>query len=466
MEKEVEKFIKSHNMISDGDTVVIGVSGGADSMALLHVLLNLKDKINFSMIVAHVNHNLRKPESDEDERFVEDHCKKLGVEFKKLNANVSGYSKFKNISEEEAGRKIRYNFFGLIRKNSGRSKLATGHHKDDQTETVLMRIIRGTGIKGLKGIEAKREDGVIRPLLCVSKEDILEYCRLNNIPFRSDQTNFMNVYHRNKIRLDLIPVLKEYNPSFEDAIVKLAEISSEYDDYVETIAKQTLDKCRKENGIDYNKFSMEDRLIQKRVLLQALNEKFKTADIGSIHLNDLIDKIMDEGHTVWTMDLPGKITVQRSYDMILFDKENPANSEGYFEYRILPGKTYVFSRLGTILETEIQKSFEKGENNQKYDEIFLDYDRINKIRSSLIFRQRKSGDKIRLKGHTGKKKVKKILIDKKIPRQLRAKIPMLIIDQDIIWIPGIGKSDEFEPSSETKKILRLTLYKNQEEVND
>ena len=262
LEKEVLSAIKKYNMIKEGDKVVIGVSGGPDSITLLNVLNKFKEKLNIKIYVAHINHSIRK-EADEETEYVREFCKKIGVEFFFKKIDVKQEAKKLKIGTEEAGRNIRYAFFEEVAKKVGANKIATAHNSNDNAETVLMNIIRGTSISGLKGIEKMRDNKFIRPLIETTRDKIEEYCKIENLNPRYDKSNKENVYTRNKVRNLLIPYIqKEFNPNIIEGINRLSNIAAEEERFlnslVEEVYKRILIKERRES----NKKKGKDLLLE------------------------------------------------------------------------------------------------------------------------------------------------------------------------------------------------------------
>ena len=238
LEKEVLTTIKKYNMINDGDKVVIGVSGGPDSITLLNVLNKFKEKLNIKIYVAHINHSIRK-EADEETEYVREFCKKIDVEFFFKKIDVESEAKKLKIGTEEAGRNIRYAFFEEVAEKVGANKIATAHNSNDNAETVLMNIIRGTSISGLKGIEKMRDNKFIRPLIETTRATIEEYCRIEKLNPRYDKSNKENIYTRNKIRNLLIPYIqKEFNPNIIEGINRLSNIAEEEECFINSMVEE------------------------------------------------------------------------------------------------------------------------------------------------------------------------------------------------------------------------------------
>lgn len=302
-EDKVLKTIKKYNMVEDGDKVVIGVSGGPDSMSLLNSLNNLKEKLNIKIYVAHINHMIRK-EADEETEYVRNFCEKIGVEFFVKRIKVEEEAKKRKIGTEEAGRNIRYEFFKEVAKKVSANKIATAHNSNDNAETVLMNIIRGTSISGLKGIEKVRENKFIRPIIECNRQEIEEYCKEQKLNPRYDKTNYENIYTRNKIRNLLIPYLqKEFNPNIIEGINRLSNLATSNEEFLNNIVENEYKKLlisgdniannedEKNNTIILNlkEFNKLDYVIKSRLILYTISKVYgKVTGIEKIHIDDII----------------------------------------------------------------------------------------------------------------------------------------------------------------------------------
>jgi len=251
MEKKVIQYIEEQGILEAGDHVLIGVSGGADSLALLYFLDKFANWFHIFIGVAHLHHGLRGPDADEDEAFVKKFCQDRKIPFFSRRRNIGVISQDEQISVEEAGRKERYAFFMAIAATHGYNRIAMGHHINDQAETMLMRLIRGTGVKGVSGIKASRDNLYIRPFLCLQKKEILNYCEINKLAFRTDATNLQRDYTRNKIRLDIMPMILEINPRAEVHFNEFCKIANEYEAFFEKYVDQIEDHIltKKENQV-------------------------------------------------------------------------------------------------------------------------------------------------------------------------------------------------------------------------
>ena len=292
----VTNTIKKYNLINDGDKLVLGVSGGPDSICMLDVLNRFKNnkEIKFEIAVAHINHMIR-AEAVEDEKFVKNFCEKINVPFYSRSIDVQKIANNNKIGTEEAGRNARYEFFDEILKQTNSNKIAIAHNKNDKAETILMNALRGSGIAGLRGIEPIKDNKYIRPLIECERTEIEEYCKQREINPRIDRTNFENVYTRNKIRNIVIPYIKqEFNPNIVETLNRLAELIKEDDEYIKKIVKEKyMDILIKEEEkqiiLDLKKFNKEEKVIKAKILLYTITRLFgSTKGIEKIHIEDVI----------------------------------------------------------------------------------------------------------------------------------------------------------------------------------
>ena len=298
MRDKVLNTINKYNLINDGDKVILGVSGGPDSIAMLNILNDIKnDKnlhMNFDIIVAHVNHMIRE-EAIDDQRFVENFCKKIGVSFYSKSIDVQKIANNKKIGTEEAGRNARYEFFDEILEKENANKIAIAHNKNDKIETIIMNMLRGSGIAGLKGIEPIKNNKYIRPLIECERFEIEEYCAKNGIEPRIDRTNFENVYTRNKVRNIVIPFIKqEFNPNIIQTMDRLSDLVKEEDEYLEKLVETKYnDYVEKEDKVqiimNLKDFNTEEKVIKSRLLLYTISRLLGTTKgIEKIHIEDII----------------------------------------------------------------------------------------------------------------------------------------------------------------------------------
>ena len=464
MEKKVIQYIEEQGILEAGDHVLIGVSGGADSLALLYFLDKFANWFHIFIGVAHLHHGLRGPDADEDEAFVKKFCQDRKIPFFSRQRNIGVISQDEQISVEEAGRKERYAFFMAIAATHGYNRIAMGHHINDQAETMLMRLIRGTGVKGVSGIKASRDNLYIRPFLCLQKKEILNYCEINKLAFRTDATNLQRDYTRNKIRLDIMPMILEINPRAEVHFNEFCKIANEYEVFFEKYVDQIEDHIltKKENQVLLNRerWLNEEPVVQKEILRRSIF-KFK-GSLKEIEYNHITAfySLLKSDKTTWEIHFPHEIQIIRRYDRVLVTEKQ--KSEGFFisPKRIIPNKTYLFSKEHLIVETKFvsQDEFRKkrcifSKEIKNHSEKYFDYDKIKDI---LVLRSRRSGDYFYPSGMTGKKTIKKYYIDKKIDRDRRNEIPLLVIDHEVVWILGHAINQRFLADDDTKNIIRVT----------
>ena len=293
LKEEVLKTIETYNLIEKKDKIVIGVSGGPDSICLLHVLYGLKERLGIEIVVAHVNHMLRDV-ADLETEYVQNFCKKLGIEFYVKKADILEISKTQKKGTEEVGRQVRYDFFDEVAKKTNSNKIATAHNSNDRAETVILNILRGSGLSGLKGIEPIRDNKYIRPLINTDRQDIENYCNDNKLEPKYDKTNNENIYTRNKVRNTVIPYIKkEFNPNIIKTINRLSSLATEENEYLQAITKQEFENLlieKTENIIlDLHKFNSLNLVIKRRLILYTINEVLHTTNgIEKVNIDDII----------------------------------------------------------------------------------------------------------------------------------------------------------------------------------
>ncbi len=453
---KLRETIQKHNLLEKGDHVIVGVSGGPDSICLLYVLFDLKDEYQLDLSVVHINHMLRGKDADEDETYVKELCSKEGIPFYSYKINVREMGKRMSTGEEEAGRKARYDAFLEILKKTNADKIAIAQNMNDQAETLLMRLVRGSGLDGLAGIDYKRDGIIIRPLLDISREEIEQYCKDNNLKPRTDKTNLKAIYTRNKIRLELIPYLEDnFNSRIISNLWKTAKILKEDKDFIYSFVNEAYKKCciqkiDKEVHIQKEKYEKLHPAVKKRVILKAIGDLGVHQDIGTIHLESVLH-IIDENKTSAGLDLPYDIRVEVGYENIVITRNKAEKSFQGFCYKLEWGNNIQIKELSASLYWEIAAN--SGQEISKNDYIkFFDYD---KFKAPLVVRTRKSGDRFSPLGMAGSKKLKDFYIDEKIPRKQREKIPLVCCGSDVAWIIGYRVSDRFKIDDTTRRILIL-----------
>lgn len=448
---KVHKNIVDYNLIKKDDTIVVGVSGGPDSMALLYALVALKDDFGFNILVAHVNHGVRGEEALADQLFVERKAKELNLPCYFKNVDMNEYAREHKITSEEAGRELRYGFFREILKSHENGKIAVAHNKNDQAETLLLRIMRGTGIDGLKGMDFISGD-IIRPILNISREEIEMYIDNKGIETVLDNTNLLPIYNRNKVRLELLPYIRgNFNPNIINTLWRLSQVSEVDSNYLNQTAEEKYNLIVKNVDkhsiiIDNNLLSREATSIKLRIIrLAILKITGSLQGISEQNIQDVVD-LHEKNKTGKQIDLPGGIISRISYNNLIFEKIDAGLLKDY-SYELRLGEN-IFTDLGVSLSLTIMDEWVNISNqrNTKY----FDYELI---KGKLNIRNRKNGDKFKPFGMKGTKKVKDYFIDEKIPRDKRDRISLLTDDENIIWILGYASSDLYKVNENTKKIL-------------
>lgn len=299
LKEQVLNTIKKYNLISENDKIICGVSGGPDSICMLDILKDLTEKIRFEIIVCHVNHLIRE-EAISDEEYVVNYCKKNNIKCYVKRIDVKNYANNNKQGTEEAGRTVRYKFFDEILEKENANKIAIAHNKNDKIETIIMNMLRGSGVSGLRGIEPKRNNKYIRPLIEIQRAQIEEYCLENNLKPRIDKTNFINDCTRNKIRNIVIPYIKkEFNPNIINTIDRLSSVIEEEDKYLEKVTKESFDrlKIKEEKGLiilNLKEFNKQDRVIKKRMIIYTINKTIgNVQNIEKVNIDDII-KLCDK----------------------------------------------------------------------------------------------------------------------------------------------------------------------------
>ncbi|MDD6202396.1 MAG: tRNA lysidine(34) synthetase TilS [Lachnospiraceae bacterium] len=457
MIREVEEYLEKYHMIEENDTVVIGVSGGADSVCLLLQLAEYRRKKPFVPVVVHVNHQIR-PDAEKDAEYVEKLCERLQVAFHLVLKDVQSIAKKENLSVEEAGRMARYEAFESVLKKydeTGRGKIAVAHNENDCAETMLFHLFRGTGIAGLSGILPVRGN-IIRPLLCLERSRIEEYLQKQQIAWRIDSTNEENTYTRNKIRNVIFPYAeKEICQNAVSHAAMAATEAAEVRAYLEEVTKEAFHKTAvcKENEvrIDRNLFLEQPQLIQKQIILEGLSVLTPARkDIESVHVHDILK--LFEKDVSKQVCLPYELTAVREYDAVVLQKGKKEKTEDFYRKVQIPG---------TVLLPDGRKA-EFMLISDKKDRIipektytkWFDYD---KIINYLVLRYRRTGDYLSINADNNHKTLKEYMIAEKVPRKDRDSMPLLADGSHILWVIGMRISQEYKVTESTKRILQVTI---------
>jgi tRNA(Ile)-lysidine synthase len=457
LESKIESFLQSHSFSLENKRIVIGVSGGPDSLALLHYLLKEREKKNLFLVVAHVDHMFRGDESFQDAMFVKDFCGQYNIPFEMVQVNVTKIMEETGKSSQIAAREVRYDFYHTIMKQYQSQYLALGHHGDDQMETILMRLTRGSSGKARAGIPFTRpfNEGIIfRPFLCLTKEELQHYCDRHNLNPRIDPSNVKSIYSRNRFRKQVIPFLKAENSHVHEHFQRFSEELQSDEEYLLELTLERLNTLltkREEDKItiDIKQFLAMPLPLQRRGIQLILNYlyKEKPASLSAIHI-DQVFSLINHHEPSGTLDLPNGLKVIRSYLQLFFQYEQIKAEPYYFEINE-PG-TIMLPNGGSIIIDYIT-----GENpNVPWNCAIFN---TASLRFPLIIRNRKNGDRMTIKGIKGSKKLKDIFIDRKVPRQDRDLWPV-ITDREgsIIWLPNLKRSSFEGIDSTAEQYIQLT----------
>jgi tRNA(Ile)-lysidine synthase len=461
-EQKILTFIQENSLAARREKLVVAVSGGADSVCLLYALAGLRQKLGISLHVAHLNHQLRDKESDADARYVAGLAKKLGIPATVAARDVKAYQQEHRLSLEEAAREVRYSFFAEVAKAAGTDKVAVGHTADDHVETLLLHIIRGSGTKGLRGLAplntlnvSGRKLTVIRPLLALSRAETVAYCRDRKLKPRLDATNLSTEPLRNKVRLRLLPELRQYNPQINEALSRLSHTAADDLDFIEKEAQRLQnDVLQKEKGsvvINKKDFLALHPALQRQLLRSAVASLLGSLkDIESSHIEDVIEALPKPAGKVITLPFGLNFTIE--YDRYILAKASTSlcpypTLKSKVALKI-PGKT-TFS--GWTVNATIEKGAKRGGEANDFTACF-DLDHAG---NNLIVRSRLAGDRFQPLGLKQPKKLNVFMIDARIPQSWRRNIPLVVNGEEIIWVVGYRIDERYKVRSDTKNILRL-----------
>lgn len=451
---KVKETIEQYNLIQSGDLVVVGVSGGPDSLALLHVLKTLRPELSCELHVAHLDHSFRGKQAEEEARWVKELATHWGLPVTIAKKDVPALAREKGLSPQEAGHLARYEFLSGLLKQLGAQKIALGHQADDQAETVLMHLFTGSGLEGLRGI-VPVHGPVIRPLLYVTREEIEEYCRAHALEPRRDPSNEKDIYLRNKIRNRLMPwLLENINPNLITTLNKTAQILWAEEEYLEYVTKKKAKEYLAHEG-DYEKLSLRrweeiPLALQRRLIRHAYSFRGAAQGLYFQHVED-IRELAQRGQVGKLLHLPGKIIVEKTYDFLLFYKEGAKKQQktlGSYPLKI-PGRTHI-PETNQYIVAAIEREKPQNPGNTV---VYLPWPGQP---LTYVARARRQGDRFSPKGLLGSKKLKDYFIEKKIPRGERDQILLVASEKEVLWIPGRAVSNKLN-SGESERYLVLQI---------
>jgi tRNA(Ile)-lysidine synthase len=457
-----EKFletVREYEMLKPMEKVLVGVSGGADSIALLQLLNDYKRQFSVSLHVVHINHKLRGAEADSDERYVAQLAKLFSLPITIERVDVRDFAEKNKMGIEEAGRQIRYDYYEKLARDTGAQKIALGHNADDNIETFIMRLLRGAGTAGLIGVPPVRGK-IIRPLILIWRQDIERYCALKKLVPRVDHTNYETIYLRNRIRLKLIPQLKVFNNNIKEILTNTILLVTNDHLYLLSKAEEAFDSVCTKNASDgvvikTRKFLELEDSIKGHVIRQAiLALKGDLREVAYVHIHDILK--MAQETEVKEVHLPGMVKVVITKETLTFTRgpqEKPSGIVGEFNLHV-PGQVVLEAAKVKIIAKPINIINNIDVKAATARKVYLNFDRLGKV---LSVRGRRSGDKFHPLGVSGTKKLQDFFVDEKIPQEERDRVPVVVSEGKIVWVAGLRIDDEFKVAPTTRRVLELRM---------
>ena len=456
LERRVWRFIREHGLVSGAETLVVGVSGGPDSVCLVHILASLQAQLGIKLWVAHLNHQLRGDDSEADARYVADLASQIGVPATIGYRDVEAYRREKRCSLEEAAREVRYAFLAEVATSVESSRVAVGHTTNDQLETVLMHLIRGSG--GLRGMSPTTQWGsllIVRPLLEVRREETEAYCQLHRLMPRSDSSNLSLSLLRNRIRHELLPLLRSYNPNIDKALLRTTHLLADDLSFLEEEVYQLWGEVVVEEGgtiiLDSARVSRLPPALQRRLLRAVVRHLLgNLRDIEATHIEAM--RAMTTKPAGKSLSLPRGLVFSTEYGRCLITRDSAPlcplpTLEGEFPL-LIPGETQLpgWQVRAKVVPVE---GFASPPQEFRAD---LDLDRAG---SELMVRARRPGDRFQPLGMKQPKKLQDFMVDAKIPRQWRGRVPLVCSPQQVIWVVGWRIDERVKVTDSTRQILCL-----------
>jgi len=462
LEQRVIDFIREHNLFSADDRLVVAVSGGADSVCLLHILMRWRKELGVELHVAHLNHQLRGAESDSDAGYVSDLVSRLDVPATIERRDVAAYRDQKGISLEEAAREVRYSFLAEVASVIGTSKVVVGHTRDDHIETILMHLLRGAGTAGLCGLqprsvlpygESSGQLEVARPLLELTRQETLDYCQRYNLAPRSDSSNVSPSFLRNRVRLELLPVLRSYNPGIDKALLRLADIAGDDASFIAKKASLLWKKLASEEDdiiyLDMSQMVASPRAMQRQIFRRAIKQlRGNLKDVEADHIEAMMDFLSKPAGK--KLCLPDGLTLSTEYGRLILASAQASICplpplKGIFSIKI-PGETVL---PGWRVRADIVRQVVDDE-----DGLAASFD-LDKVGKELAVRRRRPGDRFQPLGMSQTKKLQDFMVDSRIPRSWRDRVPLICSPKQILWIVGWRIDDRVKVTENTKEVLHL-----------
>lgn len=451
---------EKHAMFRHGEKILIGLSGGPDSVCLLHILAMLREKYQFSLHALSIDHQLRPGETEGEIAFCRAVCERYKVPFTSKVIGVKSYAQSAKLNIQEAARQLRYGAYDAARHDIQANKIALGHTADDQAETLLMHLFRGSGTTGLAGIPPVRKN-IIRPLIDIERKEIEDFLAAEGINFIIDSSNTKKDYVRNRVRLSVIPLLKEFNPDITGTLAKTAALFRDEERYFEIIVTKTLMKLisrKTETRIELflAPFEIMDKVIMRRVLRRAIDETRGLRGITFIHIEEMI-QLLKSGAPGDRIYLPGGIRAIKDYATLILTSEAPATLTPCT--LSLPGET-ILKEAGILIkasEAEIEGAG-TGVLRQEQSKSLGVFD-ADLLQVPLTARPRKNGDFFYPLGFGKRKKLQDFFVDEKVPRDERNRVPLIVSGDAIIWVVGHRADERFKVTEKTKRVVKLEVKK-------
>ena len=435
--KKIKEYIEKYNMLTRGDGIVLGLSGGPDSVCLFFVLLALKEEYNLTINAVHINHMIRGKDADEDEEYVRWLCNDFEVPLIVEKIDIPSLAKASGRSIEEEARMARYEAFDRASKDLAKNgmpvKIAVAHNADDNAETVLFHMARGTGLDGMCGIAPVR-DGIIRPLLAVPKKDILDFLEANDIGYCIDATNQQVDYDRNRIRHNIMPELGKINDKALEHIFDMTERLSEVADYISFEANGLLQIAKEDDGsLRKRAIATAPHVIASQALKEYLSQFMPyQKDVSAVHIDSILELLNEDGER--QVQLPYKKTLVISYEKLYVIDKDEKKGEPHFEYR--------------------EFAYEKAMNYPK--ETYTKWFDCDRIRANIVIRTRAEGDYLVIDSKGNRKSIQDYFVDEKIPRHMRDEVPLVCDGNHVMWVVGHRVSEYYKISENTTRVLEIS----------
>ncbi len=453
----LKKTVRKYGMLQPGEKVVVGVSGGADSMALLHALWEVRRPFHLSLVVAHLDHGLR-PQGEKEANFVRQAARRLGIPFFHRKADVRSWQKEKGLTIQEAAREARYAFLNDALLANEASKIALGHTADDQAESVLMRILRGSGTRGLSGIPPVRQGIFIRPLIGVWRKEVESFLKEKKVAFLEDPSNRSDRYLRNRVRHELLPVLRRYNPRVHETLAQMADLFRAEEEFWQSHLEEKFPGVVRSKGKDFLTLDIPSLMSQPlpirlrcfRLAIEKMQGHLRRVSLPHILA---IENLLEASDPNKTFKLPGGLTVIRAYHSLRFSRSEDGCSP--FEQPV-PGPGYVeIPEIGRGVHFELQPRRRKMDLDASPGTALLDFDGLE---FPLTLRSFRPGDRLHPLGMEGEKKVKDLFMDCKIPSVQRKRIPLLFHGDRLLWVVGVRIDHRARVKPGTRRVLRVEFH--------